>query len=375
MLTRRKSAVLAAALLLAVASGVLLRDHLRAAGLLLRLNRPQSKLARLGASEVDAAALSIPSSEGLIPGRIYRPRGVEDPPGLVLVHGVHRLGPDDPRLVRLAEAFAATGLVVFTPRVAAFTDYRLAPEAITTIGAAASGLRHELGRPIGVVGISFAGGMALVSATDPRFAPDIAFVVALGAHHDLERISIFFATDRILLPAGSLQSHESDQYGALVLIYADVERFFDKPDQAGAREAIRLWLSEQWDQARAVSQTLSPAAHARLEALFRHEREGVRDRLVTEIYCHADELEKVSPRGKLAALQVPVYLIHGVGDKVIPTSETEWLAREVPPQHLRRVLITSVLSHADLQQDLGMREYWEVIQFMRDVLVEAKNTA
>ncbi|MGH9602385.1 MAG: hypothetical protein ACRD24_08335, partial [Terriglobales bacterium] len=228
--------------------------------------------------------------------------------------------------------------------------------------------------PVGVVGISFAGGMALVVATDPRFAPDIAFVVALGAHHDLERVSVFFATDRIQLPDGTMQPHESDQYGALVLIYADVESFFEKPDQAGAREAIRLWLSEQWDAARAVSKSLSPAAHARLEALFRHEREGVRDQLVSEIHLHAAQLLQVSPRGKLAALRVPVFLIHGVGDKVIPTSETEWLAREIPPQHLRRALITPVLSHADLKKDPGIREHWDVVQFMRDVLVEAEAT-
>jgi pimeloyl-ACP methyl ester carboxylesterase len=370
----RGKVVVIAAVLLTTLGAVLLRDHLRAMGLLLRITQPQTGIARLNAKEVAAAPFSVTSGTA-IDGRIYRPQGVENPPGIVLVHGVHRLGPDDPRLVRLAEAFAATGLVVFTPRIVPFTEYRLAPEAIAAIGAAASGLRREVERPVGVIGISFAGGMALIAATDPRFAPDIAFVVALGAHHDLERISIFFATDRILLPAGALQAHESDQYGALVLIYADVERFFDKPDQAGAREAIRLWLGEHWDDARAVSKTLSPSAHASLEKLFRHEREGVRDRLVTEIYCHAEDLEKVSPRGKLAAIRVPVFLIHGVGDKVIPTSETEWLAREVPPQYLRRVLITPLLSHADLKQDLDVREYWNGVQFMRDVLVAAKNAA
>ncbi|MCI0355458.1 MAG: hypothetical protein L0099_10540 [Acidobacteria bacterium] len=371
----RKTLAVIFLLLLAAGATFALRDHVRALGLLLRLTDPQASLARLGASELETAPFSIASDGGPVPGRIYRPRGVENPPGLVLVHGVHRLGPDDPRLVRLAQAFAATGLVVLTPQVASFSDYRLEPEAIATIGAAASSLRRELGSPVGVVAISFAGGLALVAATDPRFASDIAFVVALGAHHDLERVSIFFATDRIQLPDRRMQEHESDQYGALVLIYADVESFFERPDQAAAREAIRLWLGEQWEAARAVSRTLSPAAHARLEALFRHEREGVRDRLVSEIHRHAAELLKVSPRGKLGALRVPVFFIHGVGDKVIPTSETEWLAREVPPEHLRWALITPVLSHADLKAEPGVREYWEVVRFMRDVLVEAERAA
>ncbi len=353
----------------------MLRHHLRAAGLLLRLTDPQSTLAKLGAREVSTAAFPVATPSGSAPGRIYRPHGVERPPGLVLVHGVHRLGIEEPRLVRLAQAFASTGLVVMTPQVDSLTDYRLEPEAVATIGAAATSLGRELGAPVGVMGISFSGGLALVAATDPRFASDIAFVVALGAHHDLERVSLFFATDRIPLPDGSMQQQESDQYGALVLIYVDVETFFEKPDQAGAREAIRLWLGEQWNAARSAAKGLSPAAHARLEALFRHERDAVRDQLVAEIRLRAAELLKVSPRGKLGALRVPVFLIHGVGDKVIPTSETEWLAREVPAEHLRRALITPVLSHADLSAEAGMRDTWEVVTFMRDVLVEAETVA
>ena len=353
----------------------MLRHHLRAVGLLLRLTDPQATLAKLGAREIETAAFPVATSGGSVPGRIYRPRGVERPPGLVLVHGVHRLGIEEPRLVRLAQAFAATGLVVMTPQVAALADYRLEPEAVSTIGAAATNLRRELGEPVGVLGISFSGGLALVAATDPRFASDIAFVVALGAHHDLARVAIFFATDQISLPDGRIEEHESDQYGALVLIYADVESFFEKPDQAGAREAIRLWLGERLEEARTAAQSLSPAAQARLEALFRHERDTVRDKLVSEIRLHSAELLEVSPRGRLGALRVPVFLIHGVGDKVIPTSETEWLAREVPAEYLRRALITPVLSHADVQTNLGLREYWEVLSFMRDVLVEAEAAA
>ncbi len=372
---RRKSVVLAVVLLLVVAGGVAFRHHLRAVGLLLRLTDPQSTLGRLGAHEVESEPFSVPTQAGAVPGRIYRPLGVEAPPGLVLVHGVHRLGIEEPRLTRLAHAFASSGLVVLTPHVASLSEYRLEPEAIAIIGAAASSLRRELGAPVGVLGISFSGGLALVAAVDPRFASDIAFVVALGAHHDLERVFIFFATDRIEAPDGSVQQQESDQYGALVLIYADIESFFEEPDRAGAREAIRLWLSEEWDAARAVSQGLSPAAHARLEALFRHQREGVRDRLVADVRAHSAELLKVSPRGKLGVLRVPIFLIHGVGDKLIPTSETEWLAREVRKEHLRRALITPVLSHADLRKELGAREYWEVVTFMRDVLVEAGASA
>src|SRR5205823_3807992 len=104
---------------------------------------------------------------------------------IVLAHGVHRLGIEEPRLQRFARAIAASGVVVMTPEIAELTDYRVDPRSIDTLGAAAHSLRERTHAPVGLMGMSFAGGLSLLATADPAYAPDIAFVVAIGAHDDL----------------------------------------------------------------------------------------------------------------------------------------------------------------------------------------------
>src|SRR5262249_10583518 len=155
---------------------------------------------------------------------------------------------------------AGAGCAVLTPEVAEIAAYRIEPASIDTIGLAARALDARLGRRAGVMGMSFAGGLSLLAAADPRFKDDIGFVVAVGAHDDLARVARFFATDRTEHPDGSTEALAAHPYGVLVLVYADVGAFFPVAEVDAAREAIRLELSEQHEQARRRADELSPEA-------------------------------------------------------------------------------------------------------------------
>ena len=48
---------------------------------------------------VETQEITIPIMGGSVRARLYMPRGVAHPPGMVLVHGIHHLGIDEPRLV------------------------------------------------------------------------------------------------------------------------------------------------------------------------------------------------------------------------------------------------------------------------------------
>src|SRR5580658_7220579 len=95
--------------------------HVRAASLLLRFSTPEEAkgLARALAVPVDEADATYHDTafEGgmVVRARLYSPRGSADPPGIVLVHGVHRRGIDEPRLIRFAKAIAGAGVRVLTP--------------------------------------------------------------------------------------------------------------------------------------------------------------------------------------------------------------------------------------------------------------------
>jgi dienelactone hydrolase len=347
--------------------------HVRAASLLLRFadEHAEGGLAGFHKQPVDEEATRIVTSSGdATRGRFYVPRGAAHAPGVVLVHGVHRLGIDEPRLVRFARAVASTGVVVLTPEVKEIADYRIDPRSIETIGAAARALAARTERRAGIMGMSFAGGLSLLAAADPRFASSVGFVVAIGAHDDLARVSRFFATDEAPAPDGRVVHLKAHGYGALVLVYQRAERFFPPEDVEVARDAIRLWLWDDRAAARARAEALSPLSWARIDALFEDPAEASAA-MLDVIGQDAEGMASVSPHGRLGALTAPTFLLHGAGDTVIPAVETEWLARDVPPAALRDVLVSPALVHVELGPETPMSQKWDLVHFMARVLEQA----
>jgi pimeloyl-ACP methyl ester carboxylesterase len=342
--------------------------HVRAASLLARFGD-----ASRGASPDVAEELSpVPAlAGGSGPrARIYVPQG-SSRGAIVLVPGVHHLGIDEPRLVRFARAASSTGVTVLTPEISALIDYRIEGASVDEIGAAARALHERVGQPVGVMGMSFAGGLALLAASDSRFAPDVAFVVAVGAHDDLARVSRFFATNEIPRPDGSIAHLAAHPYGPLVLVYDRLEDFFSPADLPIARDALRLWLWEDKAPARVRAEALPPDARAKLMALFDGKIDSIAPALLAEIDAHPDAMRAASPHGRLAGLRAPVFLLHGAGDSVIPATETLWLATDVPKGLLRDELVSPALVHVELEGEPGAADKWALVHLMAEVLEAA----
>ncbi len=127
--------------------GPLALDHLRAASVLARFADLQDTgfVAGFERQPITETPFAVPTDAGSIPGRLYlpaRPNGA----GLVLVHGIHQLGIDEPRLVRFSRALAASGFTVLTPQLAALADYHVDQHSIPGIGDSAHALRAYLPR-------------------------------------------------------------------------------------------------------------------------------------------------------------------------------------------------------------------------------------
>jgi pimeloyl-ACP methyl ester carboxylesterase len=371
--TLRVSVLLIAALFPAALFYSTISEHARAASLLLQLEDSKTKipLADLGTYVVDESRTSLPSNRDPILARIYRPRFVTNAPGMVIVHGVHHLGMDEPRLVAFARALSAKGIVVLTPELPAIADYRVTPESADAIGFAAHDLSMRLGRPVGILGLSFCGGLSLIAAADPRFSPDIAFVVAVGAHHDMARVSRFLATGQIERPDGKTITMLPHEYGALILVYSYLERFFAPEDIPTAREAIRLLLHEDVEGAKQKAAQLTPAGQARMNLLFAHQRESVRSQLLAAIDENPERFAEVSPHRRLSKIHVPVLLLHGTGDEVIPATESLWLAQEIPHEYLRAVLISPAITHVEVGGEPGLLDKLALVHFISEMLHEA----
>ena len=366
--TRRVLIWLSAFLLGLVLIAIATRYYQRAAAVWLRVEGEQPPLfLRLNSCKVEEQPVALPNG---IPGRLYLPLDRNDAPAMVVLHGVHHLGIDEPRLRGFARALAEGCVKILTPQLTSLVDYRIEPSAIDEIGIATTWLAESNHKRAGILGLSFAGGLALAAAADPRYSEHVAFVVAVGAHSDLSRVARFFVTGKSELPDGSVQAFEPQQYGALVLAFAHPELFFPQKEVAVATNCMRLWLWEEFAQARNCSNGLSRSSNDMMEALFQYRIGQLRSRLLAEIERNKETMARVSPGGRLAAIKAPVFLLHGERDAVIPPSETLWLAREIPPRYLRRVLISPAVGHVD-PAETSLRDQWKLGSFLAAVLRES----
>jgi pimeloyl-ACP methyl ester carboxylesterase len=366
--------ILLLVVLLSIAA-YLLRFDLASYSLLRHFTDPQASgpLLRWVTRSVTTEDVSIPTADGPVRARLYMPVGVKHPAGMVAIHGIHHLGMDEPRLMSFARATASTGLAVLTPQVDSLADYHVDRDSIPVIGESAVWLDNRLGdHGVTVTGISFAGGLSLLAAIDPKYAPHMRALVLMGAYDDLARVSRFLATGMQELPSGKVEPHPAHDYGASVFVYAHLNQFFPAGDLAVAHEALCEWLWEHPENAKPLIAKLSPASQAKMDALLERRIDEVRPEILNAIHTDEVELAKISPRGHMANLRVPVYILHGAEDNIIPPAESLWLAQDIPHADVREVLITGAFSHVDPEKDAGVIEELKLVRFIGDVLRAAR---
>ena len=173
--------------------------------------------------------VSVSTRYGSIRARIYQSESARS--AALLVHGVHPAGVGESRLADLATDVAATGITVLTPEIPDFTRLRITPRATDTIEDAARWLaEHREYAPdgrVGLMGISFAGGLSVVAAGRPALKTRAAYVFSLGGHGDLGRVLQFLCTG--VAPDGS--KRRPHDYG-LALVLASLAHRLVPADQA-----------------------------------------------------------------------------------------------------------------------------------------------
>jgi dienelactone hydrolase len=326
--------------------------HLQAIAVLdLVANKPVPKLLqRLATEPVNTTNLTLPLPSGAVRARLYTPRNHPDAPALIVLHGVHHLGMDEPRLIAFASAMASCGISVLTPELPGIKDYHVDADTIATIGDSAQWLsQRQKGDTVGILGLSFSGGLSLIAASDARWHPYIKFVTAIGSQDEMSRVATYYRTGNDPRPDGTVEFLQPHEYGPLVLEYQHLEDFVPNAEDLPAlREVLRAHLYEDVPAEHAALARLTPAQVTEAEGLMRTSSPTTRDLMHASEIRHLDYARIISPHGHIEHLTTPVYLLHGEGDNIIPSAESEWLAADLPPHTLKYELISPVLSHLDL---------------------------
>ena len=351
-----------------------LRYELRSYALLTHLVDPQASgpLLRFESNAVSVEDVTIDTKDAAVPGRLYLPVGIAKPHGIVVLPGIHHLGIYDPRFVNFSRALATSGFAVLTPVLASLADYHVDAASIPTIGASPAWLERRLGTgPVTAIALSFSGGLALLAACDPQYAPHMRALVLFGGYENLERVARFLVTGQEEFPDGRVIPAPAHDYGASVFVYAHLSQFFDAKDVPAAHEALKYWLWEEPQNAEPWLAKLSPQGRKLLDALMSRRIDLVRPQLLAAIHADAAELASLSPDGQIANLRIPVFILHGATDTVIPPAESLWLEKEIPRRDVRAVLITPAFTHVDLQHKASWTDQLRLVDFIAAVLQEA----
>ncbi|HET9933243.1 MAG TPA: hypothetical protein VFQ35_21210 [Polyangiaceae bacterium] len=314
------------------------------------------------------AELTLSGPHGPFRARVYRPAGGARAPGIVVAHGVHYQGIDERRLVPFVRALARSGFVVLTPELSELADYRLTWDSVERIRAAVLFLSSRRDwtaneRP-GLLGFSFAGGLALVAASEASLAGHLSYVVSVGGHHDLTRVLGFLLNDEIMTPSGRVHMRAHD-YGLAVVLYGHLEEFVPLAELPLAKNALRAWLHEDQKTARALGAALPQGTEsARLfQLLAEHRLQTLGPRLNALVARDRGELDALSPKGKLASIEVPIYLLHGAHDSVIPPSETTFAELEIGARQ-HAALISPLIEHVEVGPSERLYDKLALLAFM-----------
>lgn len=377
-LARFRVALVGLACLLVLSCAIAARPFVRGAALVIRaaeLRGPARRLADLGAVRITERIVHVRAKEVAIRARVYAPASGSPRQTILLVSGLHPTGIDEPRLVALARTLAEANVTVVSPDIPELSRFDITPALTDRIEATALWLATESGIPqsgeIGIIGVSFSGGLAIVAAGRPSLRGHLLYVLSFGGHDDLRRVLRYFCKGDALVPP-----HD---YGLAVVLLNVADRVVPVEQVAPLRDAVRrfLWASylDRADKRQAqhefaalheVARALPEPAATLMTLVNNRDVTRLGPRLFPHIrpYVDAPALSPaLSPHPT-----VPVLLLHGRDDNVIPATESANMASRFRREVDVRLLITPLISHADADHPARLADITRLAGFWGDLL-------
>jgi hypothetical protein len=346
--------------------------------------------------------LQIPTRYGPVEGRIYRPSSGTDRRPVTLVPGVHMDGIREARLVGMAEDLAAGGFTVLTVSTPDLQRFRIAPESTDVIEDAALWLAGGAGGAvtppddgkIGMLGISFSGGLSIVAAGRPALRDKVSYVMSFGGHGDLPRVMKYLCSGnappmpplgdatREVAGAEHVSIKPPHDYGVAVVLSSVADHVVPPEQVAPLQRGILTFLT---------ASSLDMVDKPRAEVEFQRARDFatglpepsrtfmtyVNDRAVdklgpvlmpvVESLANREEHKALSPERAPAPSGV-VYLLHGADDNVIPSVETVLLTNYLRDKTAVHAVLSGLITHAEVDRSAPAIEVWRLVGFWRSLM-------
>jgi hypothetical protein len=234
---------------------------------------------------------------------------------------------------------------------------------------------------IGIIAVSFAGGLSVVAAGRDHIRDHVKFVVSLGGHGDMRRVMKYLATG-VAPKFDGLENHAPHDYGVAVILNSLADRGVVPLEQAiPLRRAIETYL--KGSQATVVSDAAAAPIFAQARTMAdalpepsRTYMHYVNDRDVSRLGAvlaqHLNQTGVDDPALSPELAPPPaasIFLLHGHDDNIIPPVESVLLANHLRMKGVRtKVLLSGLITHAGVSEHATAMDALKLVNFWASVI-------
>jgi len=272
-------------------------------------------------------------------------------PGIVLNHGVAAGGMNDLRLINFADALARAGYVALVPEFINLKEFHVQPSDVGEMVSSYEYLERlsdvDPDR-VGFFGFSYAGGLAVLAANDPRISERVRFCFLLGSYYDLRSI-VTYATTGYYLEDGEWVYMKPRHTGKWAFLRNSLELVGGETDRRLLTRIANSKLKDETCDVSASADSLGEEG-AKLYELMMNKDPDVAGRIIDSlsprILSFFDEL---SMPGNIENVTARLIIVHGRDDNLMPYTESILLAENAPPRANAQIRILESLQHVDLE--------------------------
>ncbi|MCW7470239.1 alpha/beta hydrolase family protein [Leptospira kanakyensis] len=293
----------------------------------------------------DTKEIFIPIRNGSLRTDCYIPKS-KSLGTIITINGLAPLGNRDPRFIIVNKSLQKIGYTVVSPFYDEICDYKISLRNIEDIKDSILFISKQKEiSPSGKVSIfspSFSGSLSLIAASDKQIADRINCICTIGAYAKVDDI------------IGNLFANQNlDEYGRMILLLNFLPISIGKNESLF--KAIKLTILDNYYKSKDLYlkphyQKMKNADRLFFDQLkndpeFRIKHWNV---VLKKGGKNRELLTALSVTNHISNLKLPILLIHGLKDDVVPANESVILHKKLITQGVNsKLCVTTLISHGD----------------------------
>jgi pimeloyl-ACP methyl ester carboxylesterase len=313
----------------------------------------------------------IQGRRGPLEVRVMTPKDLPNAPIVVLVHGFAPNGIRDSLLNAFAQRLCRSGLRVVMPDILSEQKLRIDRDAVTDVDDAIRWSAMTSGQEVSAFGVSFSGGLVISAAANPDFADYVKTTFCVSGYNSIARVGKFYLREDVRGPDGQRYLESPSPHALALIALQYVNELVPGEDVVPITNALRAVLYQRDIINADVTAPLTAQQRVLLDDLLNVRTQAMRERYHAVLDRHRSEWDDISPMGKINKLHGSLYVLHGYGDRRIPTEEAEWTRAESEHKSNVKVVISPWINHSVLVPHTSFWKKLGVVYFVSQMFDEA----